>query len=56
MVIVYLVAQFFTRFEVRYELAFQVDRFTGFGVAAQAWRTVMQRKAAKATNFDTLAR
>ena len=49
------ITQFFTRFEVRDELAVQAYRVTGLGIAPNSRGTKVQGKTTKATNLDTIA-
>src|SRR5688572_25307829 len=48
-------AQFLARLEMRDVLARERDRITGLGIAPEARRTVVQREAAEAADFDALA-
>lgn len=47
-------AQFFSRFEVRYPFFLDHHFFAGAGIASDARRPDAQCKTAKTTNFDTL--
>lgn len=48
-------AQFLTRFEVGNPLRRHIDLLSRFGITAEAWRAVIERKAAEAANLDTVA-
>lgn len=46
------VAQFFSRFKMRYMLFGKRYGFAGFGISAQSRRAMVQGEAAKPANFD----
>ncbi|MNJ41433.1 hypothetical protein D3C77_363580 [compost metagenome] len=49
------VAQFFTGFEMRHELAVEADGLTGLGITPDPRGAVVQGEAAKATDLDAIS-
>ena len=54
--IVNALSQFLTGFEMRDILAIKIDTLTGFGVSTDTRLTKVKTEAAKAANFNALAR